>query len=207
MSRGNQSQIDTVFFDIGNVLLSFDFAHASRKLAKMTRLGEAEITWMVAATAERTGYETGKCSSDEFMKEITNKLGIRVTRSEFREIWGDIFIENAEMVALARSLRGVKKRHLLSNTNELHVEFFTEKFPIISEIEGFTYSHQEKMGKPDARIYQRALERAGADAAHSLFIDDREENVVAARQIGMRSVHYADKTKAMKEIKQCLQLE
>ena len=207
MSQGNNSRIDTVFFDIGNVLLNFDFAHGARKLSKMSGVREAELTWMVGATVERTGYECGRCSTDEFIQIIFKQLRIRVSRDEFREIWSDIFIENAEMIALARSLRGVKKRHLLSNTNELHAEFFTEKYPIIREIEGHTYSYREKTGKPDPKFYHIALDRAGADAVHSLFIDDREENVVAARQVGMKAVHYADKTKAMKEIKQCLHLD
>lgn len=203
----NHSPITTVFFDIGNVLLFFDFAHASRKLSRLTGLREAEITWMVAATAERTGYEYGRCSTDDFMREISNRLGIRCDRGEFREIWGDIFTENPEMIALARSLRGLKHCHLLSNTNELHVEFFTEKFPCIREFDGHTYSYQERVGKPDPRFYRIALERADADAAHSLFIDDREENVAGARQVGMKAVHYADHRGAMKEIRQCLHID
>src|ERR1051326_9477715 len=112
MSQGNNSRIDTVFFDIGNVLLNFDFAHGARKLSKMSGVREAELTWMVGATVERTGYECGRCSTDEFIQIIFKQLRIRVSRDEFREIWSDIFIENAEMIALARSLRGVKKRQI-----------------------------------------------------------------------------------------------
>lgn len=207
MTSSKNSHIHTVFFDIGKVLLDFDFGLAARRLSAMTGRPEAEITWLVATIVEKTQYEIGQTSTADFIGEVSRQLGTQMTRDRFREIWADIFTENAEMVALARSLRGAKKRHLLSNTNELHVEFFTEKFPFIREFDGFTYSHVERVGKPDPKIYQIALQTAGADAAHSLFIDDREENVIGARHVGMKAIHYADKTQAMKEIKQCLQLD
>ncbi|MGW2215341.1 HAD family hydrolase [Nonomuraea sp. NPDC001684] len=44
--------------------------------------------------------------------------------------------------------------------------------------------------KPDPRIYEIAAERAGADPARCLFVDDRLPNVEAARALGMTGVHY-----------------
>jgi FMN phosphatase YigB (HAD superfamily) len=201
------SHIHTVFFDIGNTLLDFDFGVAARRLSAMTGRPEPEVTWAMATLVERTRYELGWTTSEEFIRCVSAHFGLSLGRAEFRDVWSDIFTENDEMIALARALRGVKPRYLLSNTNDLHAEFFTERYPFIREFDGHIYSHLEGVGKPDPGIYRRALERAQTDAAHSLFIDDREENILAARQLGMNAVHYADRTQAMKEIRQCLQLD
>lgn len=203
----NHSPIRAVFFDLGNVLLDFDFGRAARKLSRLTGRPEPELTWSVATVVERTRYEFGHTRTDEFLKQLSRALGLQMERNELRDLWSDIFSENAEMIALARSLRGIVPRHVLSNTNELHIEFIRERFPFFAEFDGYVYSYEERVGKPDSKIYEIALQRAHAAAAHSLFIDDREENVHGARQVGMRAIHYANRTQAMKEIRQCLQLD
>ena len=104
------SKIETVFFDLGNVLLDFDFGLAARKLSRLTERPEPELTWSVATVVERTQYELGRASTEEFVDAVRRALGIQMDRNEFRDLWSDIFRENEEMIALARSLRGVVPR-------------------------------------------------------------------------------------------------
>lgn len=200
----HNSHITTVFFDLGNVLLDFDFGRAAKKLSALIHRPEPEITWTVATVVERTRYEFGQTSTKDFHEQMCRALGVSMPLGEFRELWSDIFVENDEMVALAVSLRGKIPRFILSNTNDLHIDFIRERFPFFAGFEGYVYSHEERVGKPDARIYEIALRRAGTDAAHSLFIDDRAENVIGARTVGMHAIHYANRAHALKEIQQCL---
>ena len=127
--KSNHSQIHDVFFDLGNVLLPFDFGRAARKISALTGRPESEVTWQVATVVEKTGYEFGRSSTAEFHRVINQHCGLQMSLDELRHIWGDIFSENAEMVDLARELKGRKRRHILSNTNELHIEYVKSNFP------------------------------------------------------------------------------
>jgi putative hydrolase of the HAD superfamily len=55
-----------------------------------------------------------------------------------------------------------------------------------------TFSHRLRLIKPDAAIYRHAIEGLQVPAAQTLFVDDREENVDAARAAGLHALQYAD---------------
>jgi len=81
---------------------------------------------------------------------------------------------------------------LLSNTNALHVPYFVSLLKtqhgfeeMESLFEKVYYSHELGMRKPDRAIYEFVLRDAGIVPEETLFIDDREENILAARELGI----------------------
>jgi putative hydrolase of the HAD superfamily len=201
------AHIRAVFFDLGNVLVNLEVETAARQLAEVTGLKERDAVAAVVAISHDAQYELGHTSSRDFVQRVSRQLGVPLPFEEFAAAWNNMFSENPPMIELARSLRGRVHRHILSNTNELHINHITERFPFFREFDGYTLSYRDGVAKPDPAIYRLALERAQVDAAHSLFIDDREENVIGAGAVGMNVVQYANRTQAMKEIQQCLQLD
>jgi putative hydrolase of the HAD superfamily len=71
-------------------------------------------------------------------------------------------------------------------------------------VEDIIISAEEGIIKPDPRIYQIALERLGADPETTLFIDDYPPNVEAAREMGMKAVHFVENKQAIQRIKSYL---
>ena len=199
--------IRAVFFDLGNVLVNLEMERAARRLAAVTGRSEVEVVLLVTTIAHEAGYELGKTTSRNFVRLVSERCGTLLEFEKFAAAWNDMFSENTPMIELARSLRGVLPRFILSNTNELHIDFIGQQFPFFNEFDGYILSYRDHVAKPGLEIYRLALARAGAEAELSLFIDDREDNVLGARQAGMNAVHYADKPHAMKEIKQWLRLD
>ena len=58
--------------------------------------------------------------------------------------------------------------------------------------------------KPDARIYQRTLERLGVNAAEAIFLDDVLPNIHAADALGMQGVHFRSTAQAQRDIRTLL---
>ena len=108
----------TLLFDIGNVLVRFDFTHAARKFAQQSDASTDEVLALLAPFKD--GLESGQLADEDFITQSMERIGFRGTREAFVEIWSDIFTANEPMIARVRSLAGQVPLYLLSNTSGLH---------------------------------------------------------------------------------------
>jgi epoxide hydrolase-like predicted phosphatase len=76
----------------------------------------------------------------------------------------------------------------------------TDSFGLDGHFDSITLSCEEGVMKPDPRIFQVALGRAGVKPEEALFVDDFIENVEGARAVGMSVVHFSDPATARREI-------
>jgi putative hydrolase of the HAD superfamily len=102
-------------------------------------------------------------------------------------------LANAEVVSLLTKARRHPTNPLtivaLSNATTLLEEQLAE-LGVTAVFDAIVNTAREGVCKPDPRIYHIAAERAGTEPARCLYVDDSELNVEAARQVGMRAVHY-----------------
>ena len=80
--------------------------------------------------------------------------------------------------------------YLLSNTNGIHVPFFTTEYDVFDLFDGATYSHEAGSMKPDDLIYEVAIKNHQVDPATTIYIDDRPENIEAGKRHGLISIEY-----------------
>jgi len=80
--------------------------------------------------------------------------------------------------------------YALSNWNDEKFRVALKKFPFLNLFDGYVVSGFEKLAKPDPAIYKVLLERFDLNPRETLFIDDRPENVAAARNLGMEAVRF-----------------
>ena len=95
------------------------------------------------------------------------------------------------MPKVLKTLKKLKKKYrliLLSNTDVKHVGFIKQKFPEIFFFDDYVLSYEVGLMKPDPRIYEIALEKAKARVGECLFIDDLEENIEAAAEMGIQTI-------------------
>ena len=180
--------ITSLIFDIGNVLLPFDFAVALGRLEQ--RCGIPSATVMQLCRPVMIAFESGQIGRAEFLRQVTAILKFVGTEEEFIAIWQDIFTENVPMSELVRSLHGRFPLYLLSNTNEIHVGYFTRVYSQFECFSGAVYSHVAKCMKPRREIYEIAAKQFGVAPAGTLFIDDIAENVEGAREFGFQAIQY-----------------
>ncbi len=181
--------ISAFLFDIGNVLLRFDFALALKKLAAESEVHDPAA---VLARIERVkeAYEDGRIGRAEFLRGTREVLGYRGSDAAFIAAWEDIFEPNAPMVALVERLHGRFPLYLLSNTSDIHRDYVFRRYPVFSRFAAGTYSYAVRASKPGAEIYREAIRAHGLDPARTFFIDDLLPNIETARALGFRAHHY-----------------
>ena len=178
--------IKAIIFDIGNVLLPFDFSVALQKLRQKSGVepvGEA-------MEAVKLAYESGRIGRTEFLEKMRSALDYSGTEAEFVAAWEDIFTENVAMSDLVRELHGKYPLFLLSNTNDLHMDYVFRKFPAFALFKDAVFSHRVKGFKPGREIYEIALRQFGVKAEETVFIDDLQANVDAAQELGFHAIRY-----------------
>ena len=180
--------VKSLIFDIGNVLLAFDFTIALRRLEP--RCGTPLEAAMQLARPVIHACESGQIEQAEFLRQITELLKFSGSAEEFTAIWQDIFTENVAMTELVRSLEGRYPLYLLSNTNRLHMEYFTRVYPVFRSFSGAVNSHEVKCMKPGREIYEIAARKFGINPAETVFIDDLPSNVQTALEFGFRAIQY-----------------
>ena len=165
-------------FDLGKVLVDFDYSIAGRRIAARSRLTPAEVQHLIDHSPLLFRYETGFMNREQFYAEIRAITGYNGGIEEFAEAFTDIFTPIEHMVALHAALR---ERNLptfiFSNTNDLAVSHIRRSFPFFSRFDGYVLSYEIGSMKPDARIYEAVERTTGLTGEKILYVDDRAENV------------------------------
>lgn len=183
-------KITTIIFDLGKVLVDFDYQIALHRLSLRSELTRDEIDELAYRDHSRVvQYERGELTTPDFFaaqKETFRFLG---TPEELRQIWCDIFVPLEEHIRMARCLAQYYPVGLMSNISEAHIEFLEGRHDFFSVFREKIYSCRAGCVKPDRGIYEHALERLRADRFETLFIDDLEANVLAAASMGWQTIH------------------
>src|SRR5437773_10843635 len=98
--------IELVIFDLGHVLVDFDFKKVVRRLKVHSSLSEKEIRRYFSTTALWDQFERGQVAPAAFFKALQKDLNLKgLTFESFAPIWNDIFREKHDTVAILRALR------------------------------------------------------------------------------------------------------
>ena len=181
--------IRTFLFDIGNVLLKFDFSVA---LAKVAANCDVHDPVAVLATIDqiKVGYEDGQIDRPAFLRSVFDVLHYRGTEAQFISAWEEIFDPNEAMIALVEKLHGRFPLYLLSNTSDIHREYFFRHYPFFAHFKAGIYSYEVRASKPNRNIYEITARTLGIDPSTTFFIDDLLPNIEAARAFGFHAHHY-----------------
>jgi len=188
-------------FDLGKVLLDFDYAKVAARMVKYCDLPLAEILRALDQSPLLLRYETGLVSTNEFFTQVKEVSRFCGEFADFERIFSDIFTAVPEMVELNRRVRarGIPT-YIFSNTNELAIRHIRAEYPFFEEFNGYILSYEHRAIKPDVRIYQaleREVKRAGSEL---LYIDDRIENVEQGAARGWRTIHHIDKRETISRV-------
>lgn len=178
-----------IVFDLGKVLVDFDYSIAGRRVAAMADLPETAVQQFLERSPALVRFETGRMSAEEFYQEVRRETGFRGSFEQFAEFFADIFWEIPEMVAAHRALRERGfATWIFSNTNPLAVGHIRRRFPFFAGFDGYILSYEVHAMKPDAKIYEAFEARAGRRGTEVLYVDDRPENVAAGAARGWQVI-------------------
>ena len=178
--------IDTVIFDLGNVLIGWD----PRRLYRQLIDDEAQMEWFlreVCNSAWNEQQDAGRpwAEATALLRERFPEHAELIDAYHLR--WEETLLgAMEESVALLAALRARGVRLLaLTNWSQETFPIARQRFDFLQWFEGIVVSGEERLIKPDPRIYQRLLQRYAVDPSKALYIDDSARNVAAAEALGM----------------------
>jgi HAD superfamily hydrolase (TIGR01509 family) len=181
--------IRTVVFDLGKVLVDFDYAIAARKIVGAGKISLEELAHFIIHSRLFVDYETGRLTNEGFYREIRERTGYGGSFDDFARTFGDIFTPIEPMVQLHAALKqqGIPT-YIFSNTNDLAVRHIRHAFPFFSNFDGYILSYEHGVMKPDAKLYEVVERMSGRRGSEILYLDDRPENVDAGAARGWQVI-------------------
>ncbi len=181
-----------VVFDYGIVLSGPPNAEAWAAMKRITGLPEerfAPLFW-----GDRQAYDEGKLTGITFWQKLLREAGLPLDQADELNRW-DGRLWSGVSLAMVDWQRALQQRGLrtaiLSNMGDSVLEHILSQHDWIQRFDVLVWSYQLGIAKPDAEIYRHTLERLGTQPEETLFIDDKRENVEAARALGIRSIEYS----------------
>ncbi len=191
MNRPLMSKPEVVVFDLGKVLVDFDYSLVAHRLKARSTADIGAVAARLDQSTLLVEYETGRITTDQFFGQIQKLTGYSGTLDEFAVAFGDIFSPIHEMIGWQARLksRGIPT-FIFSNTNELAIRHITGAFPFFSGFDQYIYSHEVGAMKPDSKIYEAVETATNRTGKQILYIDDKAENIEGGRSRGWHTIHH-----------------
>lgn len=193
--------IKAVIWDIGGVLLRTEDWSYRYNMAEKLGLPLRQIYDLVFDGEVGQRAQRGEISPPELWEYARRELNLDAQGiAEFRE---QFFAGDVMDHALIGWIRGLKKHYrtgIITNAwSDLRLTL-ENQWQIGDAFDAIVVSAEEGLLKPDARIYQKALDALEVDAAQAVFVDDNLANVEGARRHGLAAIHFSDPDQALKEL-------
>ena len=198
-------QIGAVVLDYGEVLCSRPSPDALAGMAGMFGI-DAE-KFLAIYRSSRNPYDRGDLTADAYWAELARRTGVTIDSQDIEKLrrldvqmWSNINQEMTEW--LARIHSGGFRTAILSNMQTDMAAHARRKFDWLRYIDHQVFSCEVRSIKPDPAIYQHALAQLDAPQTEVLFVDDREENIQAARALGICGILFESVAKFRKDLEE-----
>lgn len=192
--------IKNILFDLGNVLLDLHLDKTEEAFRDLLQeeFEDAYLKYEADRLFER--LEVGKISPFEFIKGMCSAADVPMSDDDVIDSWnallGDLPMARLDFL---KQLAQNYKIYLLSNTNAIHMmwlnDYLREQYDL--RMRDFTdlfskhyFSFEIQLRKPHKAIFAYVIQDAGIDPAETLYVDDREDNIQTARELGFQTYHH-----------------
>src|ERR1043165_9836080 len=197
------SSIKNLIFDLGDVIIDIDYMVTISEFQKLAVVDFAEIVSYNKQSHIFDQFETGKVTAQQFRDELKQFLKAGTTDDEITAAWNAILIHYPPAkMQLLQQLKTQYRTFALSNINEIHVNSINEAAKAQFGVADFGsffhkayYSNEVGYRRPDKAIYELVLRQENLIAGETFFVDDKAENVEAAKALGLQAYQLKDRNK------------
>ncbi|GAA0729401.1 HAD family phosphatase [Clostridium malenominatum] len=181
--------IKNIIFDLGNVLLSFKpLEYLSGKISDKDKI--EEIYKEIFLSEEWVMLDRGVITEEEAVSRICSRS---LENSDLiklcMENWYEILTPKKEMVQVLKNVKSKGyKTYILSNFHLLAYEDVVKRYDFFQYFDGGLISYEEKLLKPELEVYSKLIEKYKINPKESIFIDDTECNIEAAKKFGFEAI-------------------
>ena len=206
MLQENRVTLKAVVFDYGMVLSGPPHPEAQNELRRITGLSHEafeSLYWV-----DRHAYDRGDLTGMQFWKKLVSDADLKLSEAQIAELnnW-DARMWTTTNPATINWHKQLKEKGLrtaiLSNMGDSVLEKIERNFPWIADFDVLIWSYQHSMAKPEPAIYRLLLERLGTAPDETLFLDDKIENIEAARHLGIRGLQFSNVNQLRRDLISC----
>ncbi|WP_430469786.1 HAD family hydrolase [Thalassospira lucentensis] len=196
-------EIETVLFDLGGVLVDWDPRHLYRKIFD----DPADMEHFLSEICHPHWNFLHDKGALSFAKSIPDLQHRHPDHADQIAAWWDRWPEmlKGQIDRTVHILEDLKSRgnvrlFALTNWSAETWPFAVERFEFLNHFEGILVSGEEKLAKPDPRIFELTCARFKLNPRETLFIDDSEKNIQQAREMGFMTHWFSDPVKLRREM-------
>jgi glucose-1-phosphatase len=197
--------IKAIIWDLGGVIVRTEDSAPRETLAAELSVSRADLEESVFGGDAGAKAQRGEISSQALWEYNREKFGLSPEGLlDFRKRFFGGDVVDYELVDYIRSLKRDYTTALLSNAFADLRHLVVQRWKIADAFDALTISAEEGVMKPDARVYQIALERSGIEASQAVFIDDFQHNIEGAKAVGMQAILFKSPQQVKSDLKAML---
>jgi putative hydrolase of the HAD superfamily len=196
-----------IIFDLGNVVLKDDWGRNNQEVMKVftkkynITLDDMKEPWFTVYD----DFYTGKITEDKFWTVFLSQSGVeKFDLDEAKSFYKQNQGPNGQMLEYVKELSKNHKISILSNIPKEWVDYKIATFGLDKIFNPIIASGYVGCKKPDKEIFEIALKKLNSKAKDCVFIDDREKNIVTAKQLGMKTILFVSKEELEEELENVL---
>jgi putative hydrolase of the HAD superfamily len=194
-----------VIFDFGGVLIRLTDFSGRQKWEQRLGLEAGELARLVFESEAADRSMVGQATEDDIWRFVAAACGLdaELLPELRRDFWGNEQLDE-QLVSFIRDLRPRYKTAILSNAWPGARQLFTEVLGLGDVVDEMIISCEEGVAKPDARIFQIAVDRLGVEPEEAVFVDDVAVNVHRARAFGLQAILFENSQQAVAAVRNLL---
>lgn len=198
------SKIRNVIFDLGGVMINYnprqfitDMGYPDSRIEEVCNAIFFDTVWGEMDKGVYANYLDALPVFIEHHPQLEADI-----RAFFHPLWYEVYTlkEDTERILYNWVYEKGLNIYVLSNFSSDGFEYVEKKYPFFKKAKGYVVSAYEKCVKPEEKIYRILLDRFGLNPEECVFIDDFEDNVKGARDVGMNAVLFTGPEEAKKAL-------
>lgn len=193
-------EIKNLVFDLGGVILEDSFATASAKIAPLYNIEENELT-RVFRKHNLDIYQNGQSTyKDRLIATLTELNRLDIDVDPLIKIIQEIFQPVPGMIELLQQSKESYVLYMLSNQTAATLPYLEDKYEFFNYFKYSVFSYRVGLAKPHKEIFEYFLKNTGIKPQESIFIDNLEDNLVTAKQLGFNTILFENEKQLQNDI-------
>lgn len=183
-------RVEAIVSDVGGVIVRDDFTSFFAQFEGKIGVSAEAFYALTVGCEEWKLYNKGFLTEDELWRKLAPTL--RVDDDVARELrqWRRMLVPIPETILILKRVRGRYPLYCLSNVDEATTHYLQERYRLYDLFDGSVLSWEAGMRKPEMDIYELVIQRFNLTPERTLYIDDKEPNLIPARQAGFQAIPF-----------------
>ncbi len=183
-----KTKVEAIVSDVGGVILRDDFKSFFAQFEGKIGMPAHDFYALTVGSEEWKLYNKDFITEEELWRRLAPRVKVKDEVARELRQWRGMLVPMPETIEILRRTRGRYPLYYLSNVDKETTRYLQERYHLYDLFDGGVLSWEAGMRKPEMGIYQLLIQRFRLTPGRTLYIDDKEPNLVPARQAGFQAI-------------------